>query len=125
MKTPDPLIEELHQLRTEAGLSVWETEKKADLGTSTVSKWESGTYGPTVHGLRKLAAVFGLRLALVPVSEVEQLHAETVARLELELVPDRPSSEYPPITPAQALENLRVLAEAVGDWPTQYRQVAS
>lgn len=125
MKQPDPLIAQLHELRTAAGMTVWQAEKQAELGSTTVSKWENGQYGPTVHGLRKLASVFGLRVELVPESEADRLRAEAVERLELELLPQRPSAAYSPITPEEALRNLQTLAEAIGDWPAEQQQVAS
>lgn len=66
MTAPHPLIEKLRALREEAELSRRKTTRLAGLGEGAVLGWETGRYGPTVHGLEAYAAVFGLRVELVP-----------------------------------------------------------
>ena len=59
------LVRHLQRLREKAGLSRYEATRRAGLGEGSILKWETGRYGPTVHGLQQYARLFGLRVELV------------------------------------------------------------
>lgn len=105
MNAPHPLVRQLQGLREAAGLSQYEPSRRAEVDGCTVRNWETGRYGPTVHVLEKLGAIFGMRLVFVPEALVK----------ELELIPTRPSEPvYGPLTLAEQVDNWRTLAEAIG-----------
>lgn len=113
MKRVDPFVTMLADERKARGLSTWEAEDLADLGSNVVRAWEIGQSSPMLPTLRKYTRAFGYRIALVR----DDVDAEALARLEVERIPARPPADefgLPPITPEMAAENRRILCEALG-----------
>lgn len=105
-RNPHPLIVELAKYRRAEGLSARAASLDAGLSAQAVGLWESGQ-SPTVAALDQYLRVFGLRL---------EIAGDPVRRLAREALHARPSDPepYAPVTPEQAAENRRVLAEALG-----------
>lgn len=64
--TPHPIAATLAHARREAGLSQARIAVRLHVNPKTVSNWERGYCEPTMADLSRWAALFGLRVALVP-----------------------------------------------------------
>lgn len=65
----DDITAELHRLRKERGLTQSELARASGVGRATIASAEAGWNGYSMWSASRLAAVYGLRLALVPEEE--------------------------------------------------------
>jgi DNA-binding XRE family transcriptional regulator len=73
MNRPHALVQQLQCLREQSGMTRYAATRQAGLGEGAIYGWETGRYGPTVHGLQQYARLFGLRVELVPDVPEEQV----------------------------------------------------
>lgn len=74
MKRPHPVIERLKQERLRAGMSRPQAAQRLFVSEPTLYGRERGQHEPsTLADLDRWAALFGLRVELVPVDEAERL----------------------------------------------------
>jgi transcriptional regulator with XRE-family HTH domain len=101
-----PLISQLAGYRRAAGLSARAAAREAGLSETVVRDWEAGQ-PPTVAALEQYLGVFGLRL---------EIAGDPVRQLAREALHARPADPepYAPVTAAEAAENRRALADALG-----------
>lgn len=59
MTSPNPLSQELRELRSKARLSGAEAARRAGITQSKVSRAETGTFLPTEDDVKKLCRIYG------------------------------------------------------------------
>lgn len=73
MSAPHPLIMEMVQRRRELGLTHTDIHAVTGLARSTIRNWETGRRDPMLGALDAYLRALGLKLAVVPLGDVEEV----------------------------------------------------
>jgi len=121
------LATRLRQTREQAGLSLYDVERRTSLNFSTIGKYERGERTPSLGALRELARAYQVPVAqlITDVCEVSDLLSPAQYRA-IELLEDRPElarllEAAESLSPGQADALTRFLQSV--DWATAPRRL--
>ena len=82
MKTRDPYVKHLLDLRRKAGISQEELARRAGVSSGAIGNWESGRNTATPALLDAALNVFGYKLEVVKMTRVEKERVKTQVEKE-------------------------------------------